>query len=87
MLRNGLPNKAKLIESRNANDFPLPLEPHTKVVLFLFNWISVKVLPKEPKFLKRTTLNVINLNSPYKFHEQYSLVLLCCLLPFHQFLC
>ena len=84
MFRNGFPNNAKEIESRNANDLPLPFEPHTKVVAFLPSSISVNVLPKEPKFLKRTVLKLINLDSPYKVHEQYSSVLLCFLLPYRQ---
>ena len=87
MLRNGLPNKAKLIESRNANDFPLPLEPHTKVVAFLLRWISVLVFPNDPKFLKRTVLNVINQDSPYRFLAPCFLILHYPRFPWHQFLC
>jgi len=50
---NGLPNKEKQSASRIV-DLPEPFSPIIRVVLFLSNCISVKLLPVERKFFHLT---------------------------------
>jgi hypothetical protein len=58
-LRNGLLYKAKESASKIVL-LPAPFSPTMRVVLFLFNSTSVKLLPVERKFLYRIVLKYIN---------------------------
>ena len=53
ILRNGFQNKPKHSASRIV-DLPEPFSPIIRVVGFLFNCISVKLLPVDKKFFQRT---------------------------------